>query len=129
LIVAAVPQLGDGAGEICHLFLYRSVVCSLALAGLGVNGFSPGDFPPSITNLSGLKRSVSFRWWFMLTFICVLNPIMLFFINIYNSIAFRGKVSNRMKIKPMGLNKAKLFTECKLILPTSSYSSLLAGSW
>jgi cytochrome bd ubiquinol oxidase subunit II len=62
----------------------------LSFAGLGLMVF-PAIIPPSITIFQA-HASVS-SLVFMITFIGVLIPIMLFY-NIYNYIAFSGKVSH-----------------------------------
>jgi cytochrome d ubiquinol oxidase subunit II len=66
--------------------------CSRAFsfAGLGVMVF-PAIIPPSVT-IFAAHSSVS-SMVFMLTFIGVLIPIMLFY-NIYNYLAFAGKVQD-----------------------------------
>jgi cytochrome d ubiquinol oxidase subunit II len=70
-------------------FVYTVMLFILSFAGLGVMVF-PAVIPPSVTIFQA-SSSVS-SMVFMLTFIGVLIPIMLFY-NIYNYIAFRGKVS------------------------------------
>jgi cytochrome d ubiquinol oxidase subunit II len=70
-------------------FVYTVLLFILSFAGLGVMVF-PAVIPPSVTIFQA-SSSVS-SMVFMLTFIGVLIPIMLFY-NIYNYIAFRGKVS------------------------------------
>jgi cytochrome d ubiquinol oxidase subunit II len=60
----------------------------LSFAGLGLMVF-PAIIPPSVTIFEA-HASVS-SLVFMLTFIGVLIPIMLFY-NIYNYVAFSGKV-------------------------------------
>jgi len=70
-------------------FVYTVLLFVVSFAGLGVMVF-PAVIPPSITIFQA-SASVS-SLVFMLTFIGVLIPIMLFY-NIYNYIAFRGKVS------------------------------------
>ncbi|MCP9795435.1 cytochrome d ubiquinol oxidase subunit II [Synechococcus lacustris] len=69
-------------------FVYTVLLFILSFAGLGVMVF-PAVIPPSVTIFQA-SSSVS-SMVFMLTFIGVLIPIMLFY-NIYNYIAFRGKV-------------------------------------
>ncbi len=75
--------------EVWH-FVYIVMLFILGFAGLGVMVF-PAVIPPSVTIFQASSSSVS-SIVFMLTFIGVLIPIMLFY-NIYNYIAFRGKVS------------------------------------
>jgi cytochrome d ubiquinol oxidase subunit II len=70
-------------------FVYTVLLFILSFAGLGVMVF-PAVIPPSVTIFQA-SSSVSSQV-FMLTFIGVLIPIMLFY-NIYNYIAFRGKVT------------------------------------
>jgi len=69
-------------------FVYTVLLFILSVLGLGVMVF-PAVIPPSVTIFQA-SSSVS-SMVFMLTFIGVLIPIMLFY-NIYNYIAFRGKV-------------------------------------
>ncbi|MFM1812127.1 MAG: hypothetical protein RLZZ336_1065 [Cyanobacteriota bacterium] len=69
-------------------FVYTVLLFVLSFAGLGLMVF-PAIIPPSITIFEA-HSSVS-SMVFMLTFIGILIPIMLFY-NIYNYIAFRGKV-------------------------------------
>lgn len=69
-------------------FVYTVLLFVLSFAGLGVMVF-PAIIPPSVTILEASSSVTSMG--FMLTFIGVLIPIMLFY-NIYNCIAFSGKV-------------------------------------
>lgn len=73
-------------------FVYTVMLFILSFAGLGVMVF-PAVIPPSVTIFQP-SSSVS-STVFMLTFIGVLIPVMLSYniYNIYNYIAFRGKVS------------------------------------
>jgi hypothetical protein len=71
-------------------FVYTVLLIILSYAGLGVM-VVPALIPPSVTIFQS-SSSVS-SLVFMLTFIGVLIPIMLFY-SIYNYIAFRGKVSS-----------------------------------
>ena len=68
--------------------VYTVLLFVLSFAGLGVMVF-PAIIPPSVTIFEAASSVSSMV--FMLTFIGVLIPIMLFY-NIYNYIAFRGKV-------------------------------------
>jgi cytochrome d ubiquinol oxidase subunit II len=70
-------------------FVYTVLLFILSFAGLGLMVF-PAVVPPSLTIFQA-SASVS-SMVFMLTFIGVLIPIMLFY-NIYNYIAFQGKVT------------------------------------
>jgi cytochrome d ubiquinol oxidase subunit II len=70
-------------------FVYTVLLFILSFAGLGLMVF-PAVVPPSLTIFQA-SASVS-SMVFMLTFIGVLIPIMLFY-NIYNYIAFQGKVA------------------------------------
>ena len=70
-------------------FVYTVLLFVLSFAGLGVMVF-PAVIPPSVTIFQASSSVTS--QVFMLTFIGVLIPIMLFY-NIYNYIAFRGKVT------------------------------------
>jgi len=69
--------------------VYTVLLFILSYAGLGVM-VVPALIPPSVTIFQS-SSSVS-SLVFMLTFIGVLIPIMLFY-NIYNYFAFLGKVS------------------------------------
>jgi cytochrome bd ubiquinol oxidase subunit II len=70
-------------------FVYTVLLFILSFADLGVMVFA-AVIPPSATIFQASSSASSMM--FMLTFIGVLIPIMLFY-NIYNYIAFRGKVS------------------------------------
>jgi cytochrome d ubiquinol oxidase subunit II len=69
-------------------FVYTVLLFILSFVGIGLMVF-PAIIPPSITIFEA-STSVS-SMVFMITFIGVLIPIMLFY-NIYNYVAFRGKV-------------------------------------
>jgi cytochrome bd ubiquinol oxidase subunit II len=69
-------------------FVYTVLLFVLSFAGLGLMVF-PAIIPPSVTIFEAHASITSLV--FMLTFIGVLIPIMLFY-NIYNYIAFSGKV-------------------------------------
>lgn len=69
-------------------FVYTVLLFVLSFAGLGLMVF-PAIIPPSITIFEA-HASVS-SLVFMVTFIGVLIPVMLFY-NIYNYLAFGGKV-------------------------------------
>lgn len=75
-------------GQEAWPFVYTVLLFVLSFAGLGLMVF-PSIIPPSIT-IYEAHASVS-SLVFMITFIGVLIPIMLFY-NIYNYIAFGGKV-------------------------------------
>lgn len=76
------------AGEEVAPLVYTVLLFVLSFAGLGVMVF-PAIIPPSVTIFEAHSSISSLV--FMLTFIGVLIPIMLFY-NIYNYVAFRGKV-------------------------------------
>jgi len=86
LIVQLYRSLNAG-DEVAPL-VYTVLLFVLSFAGLGLMVF-PAIIPPSITIFEA-RSSVS-SLVFMLTFIGVLIPIMLFY-NIYNYVAFSGKV-------------------------------------
>jgi len=69
-------------------FVYTVLLFVLSFAGLGLMVF-PAIIPPSVTIFDAHASITSLV--FMLTFIGVLIPIMLFY-NIYNDIAFSGKM-------------------------------------
>ena len=76
------------AGEEVAPLVYTVLLFVLSFIGLGVMVF-PAIIPPSVTIFEAHSSISSLV--FMLTFIGVLIPIMLFY-NIYNYVAFRGKV-------------------------------------
>jgi cytochrome d ubiquinol oxidase subunit II len=88
--IALIVQLfrSLALGQEVWPFVYTVLLFVLSFAGLGVMVF-PAIIPPSITIFEASSSVTSMV--FMLTFIGVLIPIMLFY-NIYNYIAFRGKV-------------------------------------
>ncbi|MEA5391247.1 cytochrome d ubiquinol oxidase subunit II [Cyanobium gracile UHCC 0139] len=88
--IALIVQLfrSLAMGQEVWPFVYTVLLFVLSFAGLGVMVF-PAIIPPSITIFEASSSVTSMV--FMLTFIGVLIPIMLFY-NIYNYIAFRGKV-------------------------------------
>ena len=90
-VVAGVTQETQAPVEVPfvgHHVIWGGASVALTFAGLGLLVF-PAIIPPSVTIFEA-HASIS-SLVFMLTFIGVLIPIMLFY-NLYNYVAFRGKV-------------------------------------
>ena len=122
--IALIVQLfrSLALGQEVWPFVYTVLLFVLSFAGLGVMVF-PAIIPPSITIFEASSSVTSMV--FMLTFIGVLIPIMLFY-NIYNYIAFRGKVD-------VELDKA-LATHANLTAPGAQRpcphpAASAAGGW
>jgi cytochrome d ubiquinol oxidase subunit II len=90
--VALIVQLyrSLAMGQEAWPFVYTVLLFVLSFTGLGVMVF-PAIIPPSVTIFEAHSSVTSMV--FMLTFIGVLIPIMLFY-NIYNYLAFAGKVQD-----------------------------------